>query len=76
MIQLNAVKTPPPQVAAAARAAAASMATLGVALGVCSVPGAPPSTRLGPDEIELGLGLHGGWAAGEGPRWGHSTPAP
>jgi len=35
------------------------MGTLGVALEVCSVPGAPPATRLGADDIELGLGLHG-----------------
>ncbi|KAI8465485.1 MAG: dihydroxyacetone kinase family protein [Monoraphidium minutum] len=47
------------EVADAARAAAASMGTLGVALSVCSVPGAPPSTRLGPEDIELGLGIHG-----------------
>lgn len=28
-------------------------------LDVCSLPGAPPSTRLGPDDVELGLGIHG-----------------
>jgi hypothetical protein len=35
------------------------MGTLGVALDVCAVPGAPPSARLGPDDVELGLGIHG-----------------
>ena len=26
---------------------------------VCSLPGAPPATRLGPGDIEVGLGAHG-----------------
>lgn len=47
------------EVADAARRAASSVATLGVALDVCSVPGAPPSTRLGPGDVEIGLGIHG-----------------
>lgn len=48
------------QVAAAGRAAAAAMGTMGVALDACTIPGADaPSFTLGPDEIELGLGIHG-----------------
>ncbi len=48
------------EVAAEARAAADSVATMGVALTPCTVPAAgKPSFELGPDEIELGLGIHG-----------------
>ncbi|MCU1340420.1 MAG: dihydroxyacetone kinase [Bryobacterales bacterium] len=47
-------------VAEAARRAAASLGTMGVALGACTVPAAGiPSFALGEDEIELGLGIHG-----------------
>ena len=47
-------------VAAVARAAAASLGTMGVALGACTVPAAgKPGFTLGEDEIELGLGIHG-----------------
>lgn len=44
---------------AAARGAVSSMGTLGVAISSVALPGAPPSTRLGPGDIEIGLGLHG-----------------
>jgi dihydroxyacetone kinase len=48
------------EVAALARAAAADLATMGVALGACTVPAVGrPGFDLGPTEIELGLGIHG-----------------
>lgn len=47
-------------IAAAARAAAASIRTMGVALGACTIPAiGVPSFELGADEIEFGLGIHG-----------------
>lgn len=47
-------------VAAQARAAAANVKTMGVALTPCTVPAAGrPGFTLGDDEIELGLGIHG-----------------
>lgn len=42
-----------------AQQAADTMATLGVALTVCTLPGHAPSDRLGPGEMEVGLGIHG-----------------
>lgn len=48
------------EVAALARAAAAELGSMGVALGSCTVPTAgKPGFALGEDEIELGLGIHG-----------------
>ena len=48
------------EVAAEARAAAASVGTMGVALGAYTVPAAGhPGFTLGEDEMELGLGIHG-----------------
>jgi ATP-dependent dihydroxyacetone kinase len=48
------------EVAALARAAAADLGTMGVALGACTVPAVGrPGFDLGPTEIELGLGIHG-----------------
>jgi len=47
-------------VVAEAKAAAAALATMGVALGSCTVPAAGrPGFSLGETEIELGLGIHG-----------------
>lgn len=46
-------------VAQAARAAAGDIASLGVSLSSCSIPGQPFEARLGADEGELGLGIHG-----------------
>ncbi|MDN3564848.1 dihydroxyacetone kinase family protein, partial [Paeniroseomonas aquatica] len=47
-------------VAAVARAAAAELGSMGVALGACTVPAAGrPGFVLGDAEIELGLGIHG-----------------
>jgi dihydroxyacetone kinase len=34
-------------------------ASFGVALTSCSTPGGPPILQLGPDEIEVGVGIHG-----------------
>ena len=49
-----------PEVAAAARAAAAAMGTMGVALSACTVPAAgKPGFELAEEEIEWGLGIHG-----------------
>ncbi|MCW3099168.1 MAG: dihydroxyacetone kinase [Chthonomonadaceae bacterium] len=48
------------EVAAAARAAAAVMGTMGVALSACTVPAAgKPGFELAEEEIEWGLGIHG-----------------
>lgn len=48
------------EVAEVARRAAASLGSMGVALGACTVPAAGiPGFTLGEDEIELGLGIHG-----------------
>ncbi|WP_043360010.1 dihydroxyacetone kinase family protein [Belnapia sp. F-4-1] len=47
-------------VAAEARAAAAAVGSMGVALGACTVPAAGrPAFSLGEQEVELGLGIHG-----------------
>ncbi|WP_029006103.1 dihydroxyacetone kinase subunit DhaK [Azorhizobium doebereinerae] len=46
-------------VADAARAAAGDIASLGVSLSTCSIPGQPHEDRLGEEEGELGLGIHG-----------------
>ncbi len=47
------------EVAAIARAAAAELGSMGVALGACTVPAGKPGFALGEAEIELGLGIHG-----------------
>ena len=47
------------EVAAAARAAAADIRSLGVSLSSCAIPGQPYEARMGEDEAELGLGIHG-----------------
>ncbi len=48
------------EVAAAARGAASRIGTMGVALTACTVPTVgKPGFDLGPDEIEIGLGIHG-----------------
>ncbi len=46
-------------VAKAARDAADRVKTMGAAYEVCTLPGRPPSGRLGAGEVELGLGIHG-----------------
>ena len=51
---------PLPEVAAVARRAAEAVGSMGVALGGCTLPAAAGTGfSLGPDEIELGLGIHG-----------------
>ncbi len=46
-------------VASLATAAAGSIVSLGMSLSTCSVPGQTHEDRLGADEGELGLGIHG-----------------
>jgi dihydroxyacetone kinase len=46
-------------VAASAVPAAADIISLGVSLSTCSIPGQEHEQRLGPNEGELGLGIHG-----------------
>src|SRR4051812_14174180 len=56
------------QVAAEARAAATAVGTMGVALSPCTVPAAGAAGfALGPDEVELGLGIHGEPGVRRGP---------
>lgn len=56
------------EVAAAARATASAVRTMGVALSSCTVPAAGrPTFVLGDDEIELGLGIHGEPGVQRGP---------
>ncbi|KAL4434444.1 hypothetical protein ABPG75_000885 [Micractinium tetrahymenae] len=47
------------EVKAAAEGAAASIGTMGASLSGCTVFGQPSSDRLGPQEFEMGLGIHG-----------------
>ncbi|KAJ3672875.1 hypothetical protein LUZ60_006249 [Juncus effusus] len=42
-----------------AKHAAGLIGTMGVALSVCTLPGQVTSDRLGPEIMELGLGIHG-----------------
>ena len=46
-------------VKAAAERVASRVRTLGLAVSSCTIPGEPPENRLGPNEAELGLGIHG-----------------
>ncbi|HTW29475.1 MAG TPA: dihydroxyacetone kinase subunit DhaK [Acetobacteraceae bacterium] len=55
-------------VEAAARHANALVRTMGVALEPCSLPATrTPNFNLGPDEIELGIGIHGEPGVEKGP---------
>ncbi|BDA43964.1 Triokinase/FMN cyclase [Coccomyxa sp. Obi] len=56
-------------VLAAAESAAQSVGSMGVATSVCTLPGAQPADppRIGPGEMELGLGIHGEPGASKGP---------
>ncbi|XP_066369101.1 putative 3,4-dihydroxy-2-butanone kinase [Miscanthus floridulus] len=47
------------EVAAEAKRASEVVGTMGVALSVCTLPGQVTSDRLGPRQMELGLGIHG-----------------
>jgi len=56
------------EIAATARATAAAVRTMGVALSPCTVPAAGrPGFVLGDNEIELGLGIHGEPGVRRGP---------
>ncbi|MER8682566.1 dihydroxyacetone kinase subunit DhaK [Mesorhizobium sp. M1405] len=46
-------------VAAAARAAAVDIVSLGISLSSCSIPGQSHDERFGAEDAELGLGIHG-----------------
>jgi triose/dihydroxyacetone kinase / FAD-AMP lyase (cyclizing) len=46
-------------IAAAARAAAKDIVSLGMSLSSCSIPGQPHEDRFGENNGELGLGIHG-----------------
>jgi len=46
-------------VAAGAKAAAADIVSLGVSYSSCSIPGRPYENRLGENQGEFGLGIHG-----------------
>ncbi|MDG4882508.1 dihydroxyacetone kinase subunit DhaK [Mesorhizobium sp. WSM4884] len=46
-------------IAAAARAAAKDIVSLGISLSSCSIPGQAHEDRFGADDGELGLGIHG-----------------
>lgn len=46
-------------IAAAARAAAKDIVSLGMSLSSCSIPGQPHEDRFGENDGELGLGIHG-----------------
>ncbi|KAG8097969.1 hypothetical protein GUJ93_ZPchr0013g37283, partial [Zizania palustris] len=47
------------EVAAEAKHASEVVGTMGIALSVCTLPGQVTSDRLGPEQMELGLGIHG-----------------
>ncbi len=51
--------SPLAEVKAAAERIAAGTRSLGLALTTCTIPGQPLDTRIGADEVELGLGIHG-----------------
>ena len=46
-------------VTAAASRVAGSVASIGIALSSCTIPGRPAEERMTPHEAELGLGIHG-----------------
>lgn len=47
------------EVVAAARAVNETICTMGLARDTCTVPGADKQDRIGADEVEVGLGIHG-----------------
>ncbi|KAI9203040.1 Dak1 domain-containing protein [Polychytrium aggregatum] len=47
------------EVGSVARAVSANVGTVGVALTPCSIPGKSPTFSILPDNMELGLGIHG-----------------
>lgn len=47
------------EVKASAERVATSVRSLGVSLSSCTIPGQSAEERMGPEEVELGLGIHG-----------------
>ncbi len=47
------------EVKAAAERAAKGAVSIGVSMSSCTIPGRPTETRMGAEEVELGLGIHG-----------------
>ena len=47
------------EVKESAERVAGAVKTLGIAVSSCSLPGQPTDDRIGPDEVEVGLGIHG-----------------
>lgn len=47
------------EVKAAAERVANNVQSLGISLSSCTIPGQPAPARIGADEVELGLGIHG-----------------
>lgn len=47
------------QVKEAAERVARSVVSIGLSLSTCAIPGRPVEARLGDQEVELGLGIHG-----------------
>ncbi|MEM9602197.1 MAG: dihydroxyacetone kinase subunit DhaK [Pseudomonadota bacterium] len=47
------------EVAQAARSVIARVASIGMSLDTCTVPGSPKEDRIAPGKAELGLGIHG-----------------
>ncbi|MBL9075393.1 dihydroxyacetone kinase subunit DhaK [Tabrizicola sp.] len=47
------------EVRAAAERAARAVVSIGISLSSCTIPGQPAESRMGPAEVELGLGIHG-----------------
>jgi triose/dihydroxyacetone kinase / FAD-AMP lyase (cyclizing) len=47
------------EVKAAAERAARGAVSIGLSLSSCTIPGRPTETRMGAEEVELGLGIHG-----------------
>ena len=47
------------EVRAAAERASRAVVSIGISLSSCTIPGQPSESRMGPAEVELGLGIHG-----------------
>ena len=47
------------EVKAAAERVAERSVSIGLSMSSCTIPGRPTETRMGADEVELGLGIHG-----------------
>lgn len=47
------------EIAATVRQALPGLVTIGAARDTCTVPGVPKAGRIAPEEVEIGLGIHG-----------------